>query len=1031
MKINYCLTILLILLCTTGSLFAANKIWTGNVSSDWNDPNNWLPIGVPDFGSTVAIDNAANNPVVSTSNAMAGTIDVVGILTIASTGTLTLNGFANSGFVALSNHSQGTVVNQGTIIIGLTTSVGNYGIGNEGIFNNNAGGQINITLFQGGGLYNNGTGTFNNAGNITIGVGTYPLQNLGAFNNNTGGQITLVGVSGAGICLDNISGIFTNAGNISIGATQSTGIYGLQNKATFNNIAGQITIDHSPSGGLFNFGGTFNNQAAIILGSVPGLGNLGLENNNGTFNNQAGGQITINYANTFGILNRSGTFDNSGTINIGNIASNGLYGIETRSTFNNNTGGQIHIDQSTTAGLWLNNVYLNNAGTIVIGKLAPITPLKTTNATFINGTGGIYGGSGTVIQPNNFVNSGGTLSPGYDTTGILTFGFNANFTNTSLSIEVNGTGAPGVNYDQLITSNAPGLSGGTLDVSINCTPALGDRVIILKSSLQIADTFATVTGLPANWHLVYSPYDIFLLYGPLQSTWTGTVKTDWFDAGNWTHGVPHVSCQAIIPDVTNDPVIGAAGAVAMSVSVQGGGSLTLAAGGTLTIKTLLSQGLLNQGTVQNNGTINVSRISGNNNYGIRNEAVFNNSTGATLNIENPFTMAFYNDTLATFSNHGSIIIGANAVTGLSGIENQGTFNNHTGGQISIDRLGSSGIAFTNMGLFNNEANVNIGASSWSNPINIAIANGGAFNNNTGGQIYIDRVTAALYNIGVLPSNTFNNQAIIHIGSLSGGNTITYGIFNYVGNFNNNPGGQIHIDRATTGILSFGDTLTNAGTFTLGALATVTTLVDNYQGNGAFSNNTGGVFTGKGNINPASLIHVGGTFSPGHPFGTLTFTAGEDFNAGILNMEISETAGVISKDSIRVNGNIALTGATLNIVAGGTVPGGLHQLFSFNGNTGNTHFSSVNFPSTCTGCSLLYLPNAIWLNNPSACAPNLSLTNQTLPTGTYRSQGDLTATSCTAPNGNVVEFKSDTGVLLQAGFTVEVGSELEILIEGCQ
>ncbi|MEK7255752.1 MAG: 3-coathanger stack domain-containing protein, partial [Bacteroidota bacterium] len=62
---------------------------------------------------------------------------------------------------------------------------------------------------------------------------------------------------------------------------------------------------------------------------------------------------------------------------------------------------------------------------------------------------------------------------------------------------------------------------------------------------------------------------------------------------------------------------------------------------------------------------------------------------------------------------------------------------------------------------------------------------------------------------------------------------------------------------------------------------------------------------------------------------------------------------------------------------------------------------------------------------------LTLANQTLPTGTYRSQGDLTANMCIVPNGNNVEFKSDTGVLLQAGFTVELGGVLEILIEACQ
>ena len=49
------------------------------------------------------------------------------------------------------------------------------------------------------------------------------------------------------------------------------------------------------------------------------------------------------------------------------------------------------------------------------------------------------------------------------------------------------------------------------------------------------------------------------LYG--QTTWTGSISTAWHTAGNWSAGVPEAATDVTIPNVTNDPVISAAGAV--------------------------------------------------------------------------------------------------------------------------------------------------------------------------------------------------------------------------------------------------------------------------------------------------------------------------------------------------------------------------------------------------------------------------------------------------------------------------------------
>ncbi|MBN1339626.1 MAG: choice-of-anchor I family protein [Bacteroidales bacterium] len=81
----------------------------------------------------------------------------------------------------------------------------------------------------------------------------------------------------------------------------------------------------------------------------------------------------------------------------------------------------------------------------------------------------------------------------------------------------------------------------------------------------------------------------------LESTnWTGTVDSDWFNAGNWTNGVPDATKEAIIPDVAKAtfPVILSANAETDALNILAGASLEIGPGGTLTAG----------GNVQNNGS---------------------------------------------------------------------------------------------------------------------------------------------------------------------------------------------------------------------------------------------------------------------------------------------------------------------------------------------------------------------------------------------------------------------------------------------
>lgn len=66
--------------------------------------------------------------------------------------------------------------------------------------------------------------------------------------------------------------------------------------------------------------------------------------------------------------------------------------------------------------------------------------------------------------------------------------------------------------------------------------------------------------------------------------WTGATSNNWFDAGNWTGGVPTSAADASIDNVSpNATTIGAAGAQAAGLTVGDSitGALTIQSGGTL------------------------------------------------------------------------------------------------------------------------------------------------------------------------------------------------------------------------------------------------------------------------------------------------------------------------------------------------------------------------------------------------------------------------------------------------------------------
>ncbi len=451
-----------------------------------------------------------------------------------------------------------------------------------------------------------------------------------------------------------------------------------------------------------------------------------------------------------------------------------------------------------------------------------------------------------------------------------------------------------------------------------------------------------------------------------QTTWDGSAGTDWNNAANWSAGIPDAADNVTIPNVANDPTLSTAGAVAQSVTVQSGGVLTITSAGTLTIDGATVQGILNQGTVNNSGTITIGTAVSGGVYGLNNHGIFNNNPGGQINIDRS-TESGIRNVSGTFTNLAAITMGATASVGKVGIINEGsaTFNN-TSGQITINNATSSGIS--NVGNFTNQTMITIGATA--SVGSTGLENLGNFDNNAGGQIRIDNVTVfGLFN----DAGTFTNQAAITIGATAS-----------VGNFGlrndvtfNNTGGQINIDRAAiAGLFNLSGTFTNQATITIGAQVATTNLVT--ANSGTISNSTGGIFKGRGSIAAANFINAGGTLAPGYSPGKMTFNASEDFSNSILAIEVNG-AGVAGTDfdQVAVTGTATLGASSL-----------LNLVFGYAAGNGTTF--DILTASTAVSGSFTFPANVSFSNTGA---------------------GNVTAVSLSYPGGNMVRVTVTTPLVL--------------------
>jgi hypothetical protein len=300
-------------------------------------------------------------------------------------------------------------------------------------------------------------------------------------------------------------------------------------------------------------------------------------------------------------------------------------------------------------------------------------------------------------------------------------------------------------------------NGSSTTTSTSSNPAFSYGSIASISSPQNYTLTVVNNNRPPGWATV----SLTVVNG---LTWTGNTSTDWNTASNWYPAkVPVVSDNLTIPAApANQPVISTT-AVAYSVMVSSGASLSITVGGSLSINGSRSVALgriaiYNLGTVTSKGQLVIGNTTYAGEYGLVNSGgAFSNNSGGIITINRTSETALYNQS-GNFTNSGKINIGTITTVGNYGLYNQATFAN-TGCGALINVVANARITDAGSGTLTNSGTIIENASLSSNITNnsgmVRNLNGSSFTiaNNTG--VLTTAPGSAGVSISVSPSLTIN------------------------------------------------------------------------------------------------------------------------------------------------------------------------------------------------------------------------------------------------------------------------------------
>ncbi|HAK76608.1 MAG TPA: hypothetical protein DCM71_06805 [Runella sp.] len=473
-----------------------------------------------------------------------------------------------------------------------------------------------------------------------------------------------------------------------------------------------------------------------------------------------------------------------------------------------------------------------------------------------------------------------------------------------------------------------------------------------------------------------------LLQGQTTVTWTASVSRDWNVAANWSpSGIPTATSDVVILSVQsqNYPIIQAGtAAVANSVQVSLATSLTIVSGASLAIdggrpSPSPSTSFLNLGTVENSGVIRIDPSSSSVSYGIYTQDAdafpgkFTNKSGGEIYIDGT-TSAGLDAYDALFINEGKVFIGSNKTVGTYGLLNTNAVENKNGGEIYLYKFSSTGIntdSFSNStATFTNAGKIVIDADNVTN--SVGIDNDGSMTNQSGGEIYIDGVARFAFSH---KKGTFTNAGKVVIGAndLTGIRAFTNSADAVV---NNNIGGEIYIDRFTSGgigLENFGS-FTNAGKVVVGSNSSTSGGIG-ISNQSSFLNQSGGTIAidrtlnrglsnGNGTFTNEGSITIGANALVGL-YAILNSATFNDNAGGKIFLDQSSRAGLMNGSSgnftnegnivIGANGNVGVDGVQNDATFANKPCGELRVMRGKLGNLAN---------KTLTNTGLVYVVNEL-------------------------------------------------------------------------
>ena len=446
-----------VLCLSLATSYSADNLWSGAVSSDWNDGANWSLGGVPDaaFGDNAVISTNSPNIATITSDITFTPNDINVTAGARIDHQAGVAGTANGSWMAIgmdTNTSRYNLADTSTV----GTGVSGYGQGSGTL---NVTGNLNLAAWGGnrnGTMNINTTGALNVTGALRIGnddgsVGMMNLESGSVILSHTGwgADETHIG-HGGGVATLNIAGgslsasrnfrlgndrgngtINITGGSLTVAGTDDVFIGRDRGTAVVNQSGGVVEFNHNtfiangnnqsdPTRGTYNLSaGVLNVKREFVIGREGASATGTLNMTGGTITKTGDEKFLVGHNNATGTLVQSG-----GTISVNNELYIG----------NENAGASGTYTLSGTGALTISNE-------VVVGRESGTGVLNVNGGTFNTaGNGNMYIGRR---------NGTGTLNQ------------------TDGTISVNREFGVGTRDDNKIGTGTYNLSGGTLSVSNN------------------------------------------------------------------------------------------------------------------------------------------------------------------------------------------------------------------------------------------------------------------------------------------------------------------------------------------------------------------------------------------------------------------------------------------------------------------------------------------------------------------------------------------------------------------------------------